>query len=85
MLPWPAPGLADRVFTRSEGNPLFMEALLRSDALFDAGLPESLRDLVLADVRRLNAVSRSRRPRWRRSTRPVSPGVPRRCWKYAVT
>jgi len=51
----PDPELADRVFTRSEGNPLFMEALLRSDALRDAGLPESLRDLVLADVRRLPA------------------------------
>jgi DNA-binding CsgD family transcriptional regulator len=51
----PDPELTDRVFTRSEGNPLFMEALLRSDALLDAGLPESLRDLVLADVRRLPA------------------------------
>jgi predicted ATPase len=51
----PDPELADRVFTRSEGNPLFMEALLRSDALPGAGLPESLRDLMLADVRRLPA------------------------------
>jgi DNA-binding CsgD family transcriptional regulator/tetratricopeptide (TPR) repeat protein len=51
----PDPELADRVFTRSEGNPLFMEALLRSGALPGTGLPESLRDLVLADVRRLPA------------------------------
>ncbi len=49
----PDPELADRVFARSQGNPLFMEALLRSDALLGPGLPESLRDLVLADVRRL--------------------------------
>ncbi len=51
----PDPELADRVFARSEGNPLFMEALLRIDSLPGAGLPESLRDLVLADVRRLPA------------------------------
>jgi DNA-binding CsgD family transcriptional regulator len=53
----PDPELAERVFARSEGNPLFMEALLRSDALLGPGLPESLRDLVLADVRRLPAES----------------------------
>ncbi len=47
--------LADRVFRRSEGNPLFMEALLRRDDLHSTGLPESLRDLVLTDVRRLPA------------------------------
>jgi ATP/maltotriose-dependent transcriptional regulator MalT len=51
----PSPDLAERVFARSEGNPLFLEALLRSDAVRDPGLPESLRDLVLADVRRLPA------------------------------
>ena len=51
----PDPELAERVFARSEGNPLFMEALLRSDTLADPGLPGSLRDLVLADVRRLPA------------------------------
>jgi DNA-binding CsgD family transcriptional regulator len=51
----PAPELAERVFRRSEGNPLFIETLLRSDALLDPRLPESLRDLVLADVRRLPA------------------------------
>ena len=50
----PDPGLADRVYGRSEGNPLFLEALLSRDDL-DPGLPESLRDLVLADVRRLPA------------------------------
>ena len=53
----PDPELADRVFARSQGNPLFMEALLRSDALLGPGLPESLRDLVLADVRRLPAAA----------------------------
>jgi predicted ATPase len=49
----PDPELAERVFARSEGNPLFMEALLRRDDLPSPGMPESLRDLVLADVRRL--------------------------------
>ena len=51
----PDPELAERVFARREGNPLFMEALLRSDTLANPGLPGSLRDLVLADVRRLPA------------------------------
>jgi DNA-binding NarL/FixJ family response regulator len=51
----PDPVLAEQVFVRTEGNPLFMEALLRSHEWLDPGLPESLRDLVLADVRRLPA------------------------------
>jgi predicted ATPase len=51
----PGPELAERVFARSEGNPLFLEALLCSGGGADAELPESLRDLVLADVERLPA------------------------------
>jgi DNA-binding CsgD family transcriptional regulator len=51
----PEPELAERVFSRCEGNPLFLEALLRSDGGGDGDLPESLRDLVLADVERLPA------------------------------
>jgi len=51
----PGPELADRVFSRSEGNPLFLEALLRSGGGAGPELPESLRDLVLADVERLPA------------------------------
>jgi DNA-binding CsgD family transcriptional regulator len=46
----PDPGLADRVFRRSEGNPLFVEQLLGCDA---DQLPRSLRDLVLANAGRL--------------------------------
>jgi ATP/maltotriose-dependent transcriptional regulator MalT len=53
----PGPDLARRVFQRSEGNPLFLEVLLRRDGGVDADLPESLRDLVLADVERLPAPS----------------------------
>jgi DNA-binding CsgD family transcriptional regulator/tetratricopeptide (TPR) repeat protein len=49
----PEPELAERVFARSEGNPLFLGALLGSGG--GSGLPESLRDLVLADVERLSA------------------------------
>jgi DNA-binding CsgD family transcriptional regulator len=45
----PEPALADRVFLRTEGNPLFVEQLLGCDA----ELPQSLRDLVLANVGRL--------------------------------
>jgi DNA-binding CsgD family transcriptional regulator len=51
----PGPDLAERVLRRSEGNPLFLEALLRSGGGAGSELPESLRDLVLADVRRLPA------------------------------
>src|SRR5262245_17562763 len=51
----PDPVLAEQVFVRTEGNPLFMEALLRNREPLDPGLPESLRDLLLADVRRLPA------------------------------
>jgi DNA-binding CsgD family transcriptional regulator/tetratricopeptide (TPR) repeat protein len=51
----PEPELTDRVFSRSEGNPLFLEALLRRGDLAASGLPESLSDLVLADVRQLPA------------------------------
>ena len=46
---------ADRletVYRRTEGNPLFVEALLDGDGL-GPGLPESLRDLLVAGVRRL--------------------------------
>jgi len=51
----PGPEVAERVYARSGGNPLFMEALLRSDGGADSELPESLRDLVLADVESLPA------------------------------
>jgi DNA-binding CsgD family transcriptional regulator len=53
----PEPELAERVFARSEGNPLFLGALLGSGGGDGAGLklPESLRDLVLADVESLPA------------------------------
>jgi len=51
----PEPELAERVFRRSEGNPLFLEALLRCGESPGSDLPESLRDLVLADVERLPA------------------------------
>jgi len=51
----PEPSLADEVYRRAEGNPLFVEELLRCDCDggLSADLPESLRDLLLAAVRRL--------------------------------
>ena len=49
----PAGGLADALYHRSEGNPLFVEALLCCDGELSAELPESLRDLLLESVRRL--------------------------------
>ncbi|WP_433147358.1 helix-turn-helix transcriptional regulator [Actinomadura nitritigenes] len=49
----PPPGLVERIDARSEGNPLFIEALLDDDGTLACELPESLRDLLLAGVQRL--------------------------------
>ena len=49
----PEPRLADQVYRRAEGNPLFVEELLCCDGGLAAELPESLRDLLLAAVQRL--------------------------------
>ena len=49
----PAADLADALYHRSEGNPLFIEALLCCDGELSPELPESLRDLLLESVRRL--------------------------------
>ena len=49
----PEPWLADEVYRRAEGNPLFVEELLCRDGGPASELPESLRDLLLAAVRRL--------------------------------
>jgi DNA-binding CsgD family transcriptional regulator len=50
----PEPSLADRVYLRADGNPLFVEELLCDCAGGTLSvLPESLRELLLAAVRRL--------------------------------
>ena len=49
----PAGELADALYHRSEGNPLFAETLLCCDGELSPELPESLRDLLLEAVRRL--------------------------------
>ncbi|MEV0383724.1 AAA family ATPase [Nonomuraea sp. NPDC050643] len=48
----PSAAAMDLIYARSEGNPLFVEALL-SEADGGEALPESLRDLLLAGVERL--------------------------------
>ena len=48
----PDDDLLAAVYGRTEGNPLFVEALL-DDGELGSGLPESLRDLLVAAVRRL--------------------------------
>jgi DNA-binding CsgD family transcriptional regulator/tetratricopeptide (TPR) repeat protein len=48
----PREGAASAVYRRTDGNPLFVEALI-GDGEPDSGLPESLRDLLIAGVRRL--------------------------------
>ena len=49
----PEPRLADQIYLRAEGNPLFFEELLCCDGGLTAELSESLRDLLLAAVQRL--------------------------------
>jgi DNA-binding CsgD family transcriptional regulator len=49
----PTYDLADELYHRSEGNPLFVEALLCCDGELSVELPESLRDLLLDSVRKL--------------------------------
>jgi DNA-binding CsgD family transcriptional regulator/tetratricopeptide (TPR) repeat protein len=48
----PPEDLLGDVYQRTEGNPLFVEALI-GDGGFGSGLPESLRDLLVAGVRRM--------------------------------
>ena len=48
----PRGDVLDAVYQRTEGNPLFVEALI-GDGELDSGLPDSLRDLLVASVRRL--------------------------------
>jgi DNA-binding CsgD family transcriptional regulator len=48
-----AADVAEALYHRSEGNPLFVETLLDGDGELSCGLPESLRDLLLDSVRRL--------------------------------
>jgi len=48
----PREDAASLVYRRTDGNPLFIEALV-GDGEPDSGLPESLRDLLIAGVRRL--------------------------------
>jgi DNA-binding CsgD family transcriptional regulator len=49
--------LADRLFERSEGNPLYTEELLAASADGCQELPETLRDLLVARVERLPATA----------------------------
>jgi DNA-binding NarL/FixJ family response regulator len=48
-----AADVADALYHRSEGNPLFVETLMGCDGELTCELPESLRDLLLDHVRRL--------------------------------
>jgi ATP/maltotriose-dependent transcriptional regulator MalT len=49
----PSAAAADLAYTRSEGIPLFVEAMVECDGTFTSDLPESLRDFLLAVVNRL--------------------------------
>jgi ATP/maltotriose-dependent transcriptional regulator MalT len=49
----PGPAAVDRLFERSEGNPLFTEELLAAGSDGHGGLPSTLRDALLLRVERL--------------------------------
>jgi DNA-binding CsgD family transcriptional regulator len=49
----PEAQLADEIYARTQGNPMFVEELLCCDGGLLSALPESLRDLLLASVGRL--------------------------------
>ncbi|MGC7099553.1 ATP-binding protein [Amycolatopsis lurida] len=49
----PEPGLSERIFRKSEGNPLFVEALLACAGQSGPSLPQSIRDLLRAPLERL--------------------------------
>jgi DNA-binding CsgD family transcriptional regulator len=55
----PDPALAEAVFARSAGNPLFAEELVSAAAGRDdaGGMPETLRDILLARIGALDAVA----------------------------
>ncbi|GII54414.1 helix-turn-helix transcriptional regulator [Planotetraspora thailandica] len=73
----PDAGLSTVIFRRSEGNPLFVEAL---SARTDAPVPESIRDLLVTPLERLP-------PRTRRVVRAAAAGGGRigHAWLSAVT
>ena len=56
----PDPGLVDAVFARSAGNPLFAEELVAAAADEGTeGLPDTLRDMLLARIRTLEAAAQA--------------------------
>ena len=86
----PGEEVLETVYRRTEGNPLFVEALL-SEGELGTGLPESLRDLLVAGVggcrrtrrswsgSRARPASGSAMPCWPRSPGWTTPGSPGRC------
>jgi ATP/maltotriose-dependent transcriptional regulator MalT len=53
----PDPELLDRVFARSEGNPLYAEEILAAEREGDGTLPESLRDALMLRVEALGEMT----------------------------
>jgi predicted ATPase/DNA-binding CsgD family transcriptional regulator len=54
----PASELLDGIYRRSEGNPLFVQALLAAGAADEAPVPGSVRDLLAAPLQRLPGTAR---------------------------
>lgn len=49
----PEPAVVDAAYARTDGIPLFVEAMVSADGIVNCGIPESLRDLLLESVNRL--------------------------------
>ena len=54
----PGPGTVDRLLTRSDGNPFYVEELILAQAVAGVGLPPVLRDVLAARVGRLSPAAR---------------------------
>ena len=80
----PDPGLVERLYARSEGNPLFAEELLAAGLDGRGALPPTLRDALMLRVERLSPTPRRSVLRWlacqpprRRPARERSPASSR--------
>ena len=71
----PGDELLAAVYRRTDGNPLFVEALL-GDGELGSGLPESLHDLLVASC----GGCRKRRRRWSGSRARAASGLVTGCW-----
>lgn len=74
------PALVRSVLTRADGNPFLVEELLAAEVVPGAAMPASLRDLLLADVTRLDEPTRQALRLLAVVGRPASPELLEAAW-----